>query len=192
MYKSFFKRFIDLFFSTITLIVISPVLIITSIIIKLESEGPLFYRQKRVGKNQKVFDILKFRSMTNKPREHKELKGKTDDITRIGYVIRRFKIDELPQLINVLRGDMSLVGPRPCLIETLKDMDNSALKRFEAMPGLTGLAQVNGNIYLSWPQRWKLDTQYVQSISFINDTKIVLKTLLILFNGEEKYLNENI
>lgn len=115
------------------------------------------------------------------------LKGDAD-VTKIGEYLRRFKIDELPQIINVFKGDMTLVGPRPCLPRQLAEFNEDGRKRIEVVPGLTGLSQVNGNIHLSWEERWKYDREYVEKQSFLLDTKIIFKTFLILLNGEDKYI----
>lgn len=183
-----FKRFFDIVFSVIGLFTASPVLLFSIIVIKLETEGPIFFSQDRLGKNGRVFTLYKFRTMINKKREvNREILKEDVEVTKIGYYLRRLKIDELPQLINVLKGDMSLVGPRPCMPE-LKDSFNEDGKfRIRVLPGLTGLAQVNGNIYLSWPQRWKYDREYVENISFLYDVSIILKTFDILLCGEEKF-----
>jgi len=113
------------------------------------------------------------------------------EITTIGKYLRRYKIDELPQLVNVLVGEMSLVGPRPPLPSLLDDMKDSDKKRFDVLPGLTGLAQTNGNIHISWQQRFKYDLEYAQNMSFILDTKILFKTILIVIFGEEKFVNRS-
>jgi lipopolysaccharide/colanic/teichoic acid biosynthesis glycosyltransferase len=131
--------------------------------------------------------------MTNKKRKaDHEIFADDPEVTTVGKFLRRFKLDELPQLINVLTGDMSLVGPRPGMPEQLKELDENGIKRLEVYPGLTGLAQINGNIYLVWPERWKYDRHYVEYISFMLDLKIILKTVLIVFQGEKKFINKPI
>jgi lipopolysaccharide/colanic/teichoic acid biosynthesis glycosyltransferase len=124
--------------------------------------------------------------------EHKVSKtiGRADGVTRIGYYLRRFKIDELPQLVNVLIGDMSLVGPRPSIREQLEVMTEEEIKRYAVRPGMTGLAQVCGNIHLSWKDRYKYDLKYVNNVSFMNDLKILLRTILIIFKGEETFIDK--
>jgi len=156
----------------------------------LISEGrPLFFRQTRVGYKLKEFHLLKFRTMiVNENRDFsQELSPDSAEITQIGSILRRFKIDELPQLLNVLIGDMSLVGPRPPLPTLLKDMNSVQKQRFDVFPGLTGLAQVNGNIHMNWQSRFEYDVYYVKHISFFLDIKIVLKTILVVIFGEEKF-----
>lgn len=183
-----FKRAFDIVFSVIVLLIIAPVLLFSIIVIKLESEGPLFFSQDRMGKDGRVFTLYKFRTMINKKREvNREILKEDEEVTKIGYYLRRFKIDELPQLINVLKGDMSLVGPRPCMPALQDSFNEDGKFRIRVLPGLTGLAQVNGNIYLSWPQRWKYDKEYVEKISFLIDMSIILKTFGILLFGEETF-----
>lgn len=180
------KRCFDFLISIFLLVILSPVLIITAILIKLTSKGPLFFKQQRVGKNGKLFSVYKFRTMVDKVRsfDKQTLKGDAE-ITTIGGIIRRLKIDELPQLINVVKGDMSLIGPRPCLPALIKDFNENGKKRLLVRPGLTGLAQVNGNIYLTWEQRWEFDRKYVENQSLALDIKIMSKTALIVFFGEK-------
>lgn len=183
-----FKKVFDIVFSVIVLLLIAPLLLFSIIVIKLESKGPIFFLQDRLGKDGSVFRLYKFRTMINKNREvNREILKGDEEVTKSGYYLRRFKIDELPQLINVLKGDMSLVGPRPCMPELQDSFNEDGKFRIRVLPGLTGLAQVNGNIYLSWPQRWKYDREYVEKISFLIDISIILKTFGILLFGEEKF-----
>ncbi|MCD4768608.1 MAG: sugar transferase [Bacteroidales bacterium] len=189
MYISFFKRFIDLTITFILIFVFIPLFIIVVILIKSTSNGPVFFKQQRAGKHGRPFMLLKFRTMYDRPRDvdHEIFKG-DPEVTWIGHVLRRLKIDELPQLANVLIGDMSIVGPRPGMESHIKDFNEDGVFRIHVKPGLTGLAQVNGNIYLSWPQRWKLDRYYVENLSFSLDIKIIFKTFSIIILGEEKFL----
>lgn len=192
MYRNFFKRLIDILFSfSLILVLILPMLIV-ALLIKADSRGPVFFKQVRVGKGLKTFWVLKFRTMTNVKREvgNKPLIGKTEGVTDVGYYLRRFKIDELPQLINVAKGEMSLVGPRPSIPEQLEHMSDLQKSRYDVRPGLTGLAQVNGNIHLTWPQRYVFDLKYVKNITFFNDVRILLRTVFIVLKGEEKFLDK--
>lgn len=186
-----FKRLSDVAITVTLLSCLLPVLLCVVVVLKLASPGPVFYRQARVGYQQKPFDLLKFRTMTvNMERDlGKELDPSDPEITPVGRYLRRFKIDELPQLINVLLGQMSLVGPRPPLPLLLADMSNEDKGRFDVLPGLTGLAQVNGNIHLSWQQRFKYDLEYVRAMSLGLDVRILLKTVLIVLLGEEKFVD---
>ena len=182
------KRLTDLIISLFLLILLSPILILCTLFIKLGDKGPIFYKQQRVGLNGSLFEILKFRSMNvNENRSIRQTFNTDPEVTWIGKVMRRTKIDELPQLINVVKGDMGLVGPRPCLIITYEEMPEWAKERFKVRPGMTGLAQINGNIFLSWEERWKYDIQYVKNLSILNDIKIVFKTILVVIFGEDKF-----
>lgn len=180
------KRCLDFLISVFLLVILSPLFVITSILIKLTSKGSLFFKQQRVGKNGKLFSVYKFRTMIDKVRSFDKQTFQDDvEVTSIGKIIRRLKIDELPQLINVVKGDMSLIGPRPCLPALIKDFNESGKKRLLVRPGLTGLAQVNGNIYLTWEQRWEFDRKYVENQSLALDLKIISKTILIVLLGEK-------
>lgn len=130
--------------------------------------------------------------MTNRQRiADREILKNDAEVTRVGKILRRFKIDELPQLINVLKGDMSLVGPRPGLPRQINEFNDDGIFRIQVRPGLTGLAQINGNIHLSWPERWKYDRHYVENVSFLLDLKIIFKTFFIIIYGEDKFVKKS-
>lgn len=190
IYSIYVKRLTDLILSFMLLILLTPILLVVSILILITSEGPLFFTQIRVGKNLRKFRIYKFRTMTNRKHEVKKIFGKTKGITTIGYYLRSYKIDELPQLLNVLKGDMSLVGPRPSIPAQLDGMGEEEKRRYSIRPGMTGLAQVCGNIYISWKERYKYDLKYVNNISLTNDIKICIRTILIIITGEKKFMNQ--
>ena len=191
MYQYFFKRLLDICISSIALLFLSPALLLIVLLIKIDSTGPVLFKQIRLGKDNKTFTVYKFRTMTDKDRVVDRVIYKGDpDVTRLGEVLRRFKIDEIPQLFNVLLGDMSLIGPRPCMPEMLEQFDDNGKYRTKVLPGLTGLAQVNGNIYLDWKDRWQYDRRYVENISFFLDCIIILKTLKILLKGEDKFIKK--
>ncbi len=193
MYSSFFKRFLDVLFGLIGLILFSPLLLLASILIKCSSKGPIFFLQERLGKKGEIFRVYKFRTMTNKQREvRREIRKGDSEVTKFGYILRRFKIDELPQLLNVILGNMSIVGPRPCMPDLINDFNEDGYYRLKVLPGLTGLAQINGNINLTWEERWRYDRAYVEKISFILDIKIIVKTILIIVIGEDKYVKKPI
>lgn len=193
MYKSYLKRYLDFTTALIALAFLSPLLLLVSLSIKIDSRGPILYSQKRLGLHGRTFNLYKFRSMTDVSRSaSKQTYIGDPEITTFGSFIRRFKIDELPQLLNVLKGDMSIVGPRPCLPELKSEFDDNGLFRTQVRPGLTGLAQVNGNIFLSWPQRWKLDRIYVENLRFSLDCKIILKTISVVFLGEKCFINSEL
>lgn len=191
------KRLLDIIGSLVGLILLSPILIIVGILIKLESKGPIIFSQKRVGLNKKEFKMYKLRSMVCNAEELKDkLKDKNemsgpmfkikDDprITKIGKFIRKTSIDELPQLINVLKGDMSLVGPRPSLPNEVKEFDTWMLKRLEVKPGLTCYWQVMGRNSIGFEEWMKLDVKYVNERSFWLDLKLIIKTFFVLFGDK--------
>lgn len=186
------KRFLDFFISFAILLFLFPLFIVVAVLIKMDSNGPIFYLQGRVGKNGDIFQVYKFRTMTDEVRDpnKKQTYLNDPDITGIGRFLRRFKFDELPQIWNVFIGDMSLVGPRPALPSLYEEFGEIAKKRCRVRPGMTGLAQVNGNIYLPWEKRLLLDGEYVDNISFMLDLKILIKTIAIVLFGEEKYIRK--
>ncbi|MCQ4139022.1 MULTISPECIES: sugar transferase [Chryseobacterium] len=191
MYKLFFKRFLDILVALSIIIFLLPLFLIIYVLVKIDSSGNFFFFQERLGYKGKIFRIYKIRTMYDRKRvPDREIFKNDVDVTKVGFYLRRFKIDELPQIINVLKGDMSIVGPRPCLPSQLKDFNEDGKKRIEVVPGLTGLSQVNGNIHLSWEERWKYDREYGENQSFILDLKIIGKTFLILLYGEDKYLKK--
>lgn len=187
------KRTLDILFSIFVLIVLLPIWVLVAILIKLTSKGPIFFIQDRPGKNKNIFKVYKFRTM--KPGSEKMTKGKevlSDDgrVTKIGKFLRRTKIDEIPQVINILKGDMSLVGPRPERIASLDDYDEEISKRLNVRPGITGLAQVSGNIYLDLNDRYRFDVYYVEHYSFLLDIKIIVRTFLVVILGEDRFKNK--
>lgn len=191
MYQKYFKRIFDLIFAFIVLVLISPLLLISAILIKLTSKGPVFFLQERLGKDEKPFNIIKFRTMTNVERKiHQPIFKDNPEVTKIGKILRRFKIDEMPQVINVLKGDMGVVGPRPCLTQIRNKFDSNTPYRFLVRPGLTSNAAVNGSIYLTWPEKWEYDKQYALNVSFLYDAQIIFKTIFVVILGEEKFLNK--
>jgi lipopolysaccharide/colanic/teichoic acid biosynthesis glycosyltransferase len=166
-----------------------------AVLIKLTSKGSIFFLQERPGKNKKIFKVYKFRTM--KPGSEimikgKEVLGDDDRVTAIGRFLRRTKIDEIPQILNILKGEMSLVGPRPERIASLEDYDDEISKRLKIRPGITGLAQVHGNIYLSLSDRYRYDVYYVEHFSLLLDIRIIFRTIGVIFFGEDKYLNKKI
>lgn len=183
------KRALDITGSGIGLLILSPIFFITAILITVTMPGPIFFKQERIGQNGKLFYILKFRSMkVDKTAEkNHDVSKDTDRLTTFGKLIRRLKIDELPQLINVLWGNMSLVGPRPTFKEQADLYNKSQKHRLDMRPGMTGLAQVNGNISLSWEERIKYDLYYIENYTLLLDLKILLKTALVVILGESKF-----
>jgi lipopolysaccharide/colanic/teichoic acid biosynthesis glycosyltransferase len=186
------KRLMDIILSLIILIVLLPVWIIVAFLIKATSKGPIFFLQDRPGQNKKLFKVYKFRTM--KPGSEKMVKGqevmKDDDrVTTIGKFLRRTKIDEIPQILNVLKSEMSLVGPRPERIASLEEYDDEISKRLNMKPGMTGLAQVSGNIYLELQDRYKFDVYYIEHFSIWLDIKIIFRTFGVVLFGEDKYVD---
>ena len=180
------KRLVDILFSLLSIILLSPLFFVIGILIKFNSKGPIIFKQKRIGFNYKSFTIYKFRTMTvNYNRNERQTYLNDSEIFPIGKFFRRYKLDELPQIFNILIGDMSLIGPRACLESTFETMPKWALKRFKLKPGLTGLAQVSGNVKLNWPERWKIDIYYLEKQSFLLDIKIIFQTFLVLLFGEK-------
>lgn len=167
---------------------------IIGFLIKIDSKGPIFFKQERVGENGDLFVIYKFRTMV-KNAENKgsgyRVENKDPRITGVGNLLRKTSLDELPQLINVLKGDMSLVGPRPTLEFQVKDYDEYQEQRLKVKPGITGLAQVNGRASLNWDQRIEYDIYYVENRNFLMDFKIILKTFVVLFKNDDIYADEN-
>ena len=193
MYK-IFKRTADVIISFLALLILSPIFLLTAIVVKLESKGPIIFKQQRLGKGGKVFNIYKFRSMCQNA-EHTGsgvYSGKGDArVTKVGRIIRATSIDELPQLINILKGDMSLIGPRPPLTYhpwELKDYSEEQLHMFDVRPGVTGWAQVNGRKEVEWNKRIELNCWYTRNISFLLDTKIFFMTIFKVFTNAD---NEN-
>lgn len=185
------KRTADFLGSGIGLIVFSPVILITVILMELFMPGPVFFKQQRVGKNGTLFYILKFRSMKvdKEAEKNHDFTKDTQRMTTFGNLIRRLKIDELPQLINVFKGDMSLVGPRPTIKEQTDLYNDYQRQRLKMRPGMTGLAQVNGNISLTWDERIEYDIEYVNKFNVLLDIKIFFKTIAVVICGEDKFKN---
>ncbi len=186
------KRTIDILGSSVGLLVISPVLLISMLLIKITMPGPIFFFQERVGKGGKLFKIFKLRTMKVDKEAEKRFDSSKDAerTTKLGKFLRRFKIDESVQLINVLLGHMSMVGPRPTLKVQTDNYNDFQRQRLEMVPGMTGLAQVNGNIALSWEKRIEYDVKYVKEFSVWLDIKILFKTVLIVLFGEDKFVKE--
>lgn len=171
------KRIFDLFFALIALIILSPVLIVTAILVRVFIGAPILFTQQRPGYKGRPFNIYKFRSMTNRIARDGSLLPDAERLTRFGRILRSLSLDELPELFNILRGEMSFVGPRPLLMEYLPLYSPEQMRRHDAMPGLTGWAQVNGRNALDWPSRFRLDVWYVDHWSFWLDLRIILMTV---------------
>ncbi|HEY0899788.1 MAG TPA: sugar transferase [Sphingobacteriaceae bacterium] len=177
MYRNVFKRLIDLGFSVTGLALLSPVFLTVFLILTATNNGKPFFVQKRPGRNEKIFSILKFKTMTDERDEQGNLLPEARRTTRIGNFLRRSSLDEIPQLINIIKGDMSLIGPRPLRVHYLPYYTGEERIRHSVRPGITGLAQVSGRNALSWDDRLSLDIQYVRNLSFAQDVGIFLKTI---------------
>lgn len=181
MYAKYFKRPLDFVLSLLALIVLSPVLLVLTVLGAIKMKGNPFFTQLRPGKDEKIFKLIKFRSMTCEKDAEGNLLPDEQRLTRYGKILRSTSLDELPELINILKGDMSIVGPRPLLVEYLPYYTDEERCRHDVRPGLTGLAQVNGRNTISWDQKLAFDVKYVSAISFLNDLKILFKTVLKVF-----------
>lgn len=188
------KRGLDLFVSALLLVTLAPLIITISLIIKITMPGPVFFTQRRIGKNGVVFNIIKFRTMlVDREMEQRSEKQKVDSVndqermTGVGRILRRLKLDEIPQLINVLKGDMSLVGPRPAFERQALKYTDDQRKRLLVKPGMTGLAQVKGGTSLAWDERIRYDIDYIESNSLWLDILILTKTVLIVLLGEKRF-----
>lgn len=185
MYSRFFKRVFDLILSLLALVILSPVFIILMIIGRIVMKGNPFFVQDRPGKDEKIFKFIKFRSMT----EEKDSDGNylPDDVrlTSYGKWLRRTSLDEIPELLNIIKGDMAIVGPRPLLVQYLQYYSETEKHRHDVRPGLTGLAQVNGRATLGWKEKFAYDVEYVNNITFLGDLKIIFKTIKVVFEEDD-------
>lgn len=192
MYRYFIKRIIDFFLSLIGFIIISPIFLLLWIWLSIANRGAgaLFF-QERPGKNEKIFKVIKFKTMTDERDSNGNLLPDAVRLTKIGKFVRSTSLDEIPQLLNVMKGDMSLIGPRPLLVNYLPYYSDREKKRHTVRPGITGWAQVNGRNTLNWDKRLEMDIEYVENISFIFDLRIVLKTISKVVKSEDIVLAPN-
>lgn len=177
MYKKFLKRCLDLLLSLMVLSILSPVFLVMILLGTIFMRGNPFYTQERPGKDGKIFRLIKFRSMTNRKDARGVLLPDAQRVTAYGRFIRAASLDELPEFLNILIGNMAFIGPRPLLVEYLPYYNSEEMRRHEVLPGLTGLAQVSGRNGLSWEERFRLDVQYVDNLSFLLDVKIIFLTV---------------
>lgn len=185
MYKTIFKRLIDLLISITGMIFLCPIFLIVLIYLWFYNHGSPFFFQKRPGENCKIFSIIKFKTMNDKKDVHGNLLSDEQRLSKAGKIIRKLSLDEIPQLINVIKGDMSLIGPRPLLVEYLPLYSKEQNKRHLVKPGITGWAQVNGRNAISWEKKFELDVWYVENISFKLDIKIFIKTIFKVIKSED-------
>ena len=184
MYKHFFKHIIDLLAAIIGLSITLPIIFIVAVVLAIHNNGTPFFIQPRPGKNGKIFNIIKFKTMNDKKNKNGELLPDDVRLTPFGKFVRKASLDELPQLFNILKGDISLIGPRPLLKEYLPLYNKEQARRHEVKPGITGWAQVNGRNSISWEEKFELDVYYVDNISFLLDLKIFFRTALKVFKSE--------
>jgi len=190
MYKKIFKRPLDIFCSLLALLVFWWLFLIVAILVRIKLGSPVIFKQKRPGKDEKIFTMYKFRSMSDARDENGELLSDSERLTKFGKFLRSSSLDELPGLLNILKGDMSLVGPRPLLVEYLPLYSDTQKRRHEIRPGLTGLAQVNGRNNLPWKEKFALDVKYRDNITFLTDLKIVFATIKKAFIKREGISHE--
>lgn len=183
MYK-YLKRIIDFFLSLIGFLVLFPVFAVVTLLLLVANQGKAFFFQQRPGKNGRIFKVIKFKTMNDRKDAAGNLLPDADRLTATGRFVRKTSLDEIPQLLNVIKGDMSLVGPRPLLVEYLPLYSAEQSRRHEALPGITGWAQVNGRNAISWKQKFEYDIWYVDHISFVLDVKIMWMTVLKVFKSE--------
>ena len=185
VYKNIIKVFFDMLVSLVVLVLASPILIILIIILSIDLKGTPFFFQKRPGKQGRIFSIVKFKTMTNERDDNGHLLPDAQRLTLLGKIVRKTSLDELPQLINVLKGNMSIVGPRPLLPKYLELYSDYQKQRHNVKPGITGWAQVNGRNTISYTEKFKLDVWYVNNLSFMVDLKIIFKTVEKVFKGSD-------
>ena len=190
MYRKYVKRFLDIILAIIAIVITLPIFLLTGILVLIFLGKPAIFRQKRPGKDEKIFTMYKFRTMTKGKNRNGEMLPDELRLTKFGKFLRKTSLDEIPEFINILKGDMSFVGPRPLLIEYLPYYTKEEHHRHDVRPGLTGLAQVSGRNLLDWKSKFSKDVEYVNNVSFINDVKIIFKTISIVLK-REGISNEN-
>lgn len=184
MYLKYIKRILDIIISMLAMIILSPLYLVVAVLVRIKLGAPVIFAQQRPGKDEKIFKLYKFRTMTDARDENGELLPDEKRMTTFGRFLRSTSLDELPELWNIFIGQMSLVGPRPLLVKYLPLYNEQQKKRHNVRPGLTGLAQVNGRNAISWEERFELDVEYVQNVSFVTDLKILFKTISTVFKRE--------
>lgn len=177
MYAKYIKRMLDFILSLIALIVLSPLMLIIGLLVRIKLGKPIIFKQKRPGKNEKIFTLYKFRTMTDEKDQNGNLLPDAERLTKFGKTLRSTSLDELPELWNILKGEMAIVGPRPLLVEYLPLYNEAQKHRHDVRPGLTGLAQISGRNAISWEEKFEEDIEYIQNVNFVTDCKIVFKTV---------------
>jgi undecaprenyl phosphate N,N'-diacetylbacillosamine 1-phosphate transferase len=184
IYSKYLKRPMDLLLSLIAVIVLCPVFLIVAVLVRIKLGSPVLFKQKRPGLNENIFMMYKFRTMTDEKNENGELLPDEVRLTKFGKFMRSTSLDELPELINIIKGEMSIVGPRPLLLNYLPLYSETERHRHDVRPGLTGLAQISGRNYMSWEDKFEKDIHYISTISFIGDLKIIILTILKVLKRE--------
>lgn len=184
IYEKYIKRLLDFLCSLLALIVLSPILLITALLVKFKLGSPVLFKQKRAGLHEKEFKILKFRSMTNETDENGKLLPDEMRLTGFGKALRSTSWDELPSLINILKGDMSIIGPRALPIRYIPYYTDREHHRHDVRPGLSGIAQVSGRNYVPWEDKFAMDLQYISNITFLGDLKLIFKTVAVVLRHE--------
>ena len=192
IYSKYIKRLLDILISLTFIVLFSWLYLILVIIVRIKLGSPVLFCQKRPGYNEKIFTLYKFRTMTDKRDEKGNLLPDSERLTKFGSMLRSTSLDELPEMFNILKGDMSLIGPRPLLVEYLPYYTEEERLRHSVRPGLTGLAQVSGRNYLAWDKRLAKDVEYVNHISFITDVRIIIKTIKVVFKKEDVSVDTNV
>lgn len=185
MYREYIKRVLDILLSSLAIVALSPIMAMTALLVRIKLGTPVLFKQVRPGKDEKLFRLYKFRTMTDQKDACGELLPDTQRLSRFGRILRSTSLDELPELVNIIRGDMSIVGPRPLAVEYLPYYSEQERHRHDVRPGLTGLAQINGRNALQWEKRFAYDTYYVEHMSFWLDLKILVKTVFKVFHQED-------
>lgn len=185
IYRKYIKRLIDIICSLLGIIILSPILLITALLVRIKLGGPVVFKQKRPGLNEKIFTMYKFRTMTDKKDQHGELLPDSLRLTKFGSFLRSSSLDELLELFNILNGSMSIIGPRPQLVRDMVFMTKEQRKRHNVTPGLSGLAQVNGRNSISWEEKFIYDLKYIDNITFVGDCKILWKTIVNVFTKQD-------
>ena len=191
IYSHFFKRVLDLILSSVGFILLFPIFVIVWLLLLIKNNGKAFFYQERPGKSERIFKIIKFKTMNDKTDANGELLPASERLTKTGIFVRKYSLDEIPQLLNVIKGDMSLIGPRPLLIRYLPRYNNFQKQRHNIRPGITGWAQINGRNTINWEKKFELDVWYVNNVSLLLDLKILWRTVLKVFKTEGIYNQKN-
>lgn len=184
-YKKFGKRLLDFLLSSVAIVAVSPILLVVAVLVRVKLGSPVLFHQERPGRNEKIFTLCKFRTMTDKRDKDGNLLPDADRLTKFGKLLRSTSLDELPELFNIWKGDMSIIGPRPLLVSYLPWYTKEERLRHTVRPGLTGLAQVSGRNFLDWDSRLAKDVEYVKNLSLAMDINILVKTVAVVFARDE-------